>query len=244
MQVTMGFLPESSLTSVTPTEQTLGVRLYLSSFRLGDRSDLLVDLVRRAGGPPTIAVVANACDVDIGIPDGRRRAVEHELEALRELGLDPHDVDLRDYDAGSGALEHDLAGLGGLWVRGGNAFVLRHAMTTSGADRLIPRLVAADALVYAGYSAGPCVLAPSLHGLELCDVPGDVLATYGVEPRWDGLGVLDRPFVPHLDSPGHPETELVAAVAARYRREGVDFWALRDGQVLVVDGDLADAVVL
>lgn len=220
------------------------MRLYLSSFRVGGRPDLLIELVRRAAGPPTIAVVANACDVDIGIADGRRLAVEHELEALRELGLDPHEVDLRDYDAGSGALERDLAGLGGLWVRGGNAFVLRHAMATSGADRLIPRLVAADALVYAGYSAGPCVLAPSLRGLELCDQPEDVLATYGVEPPWDGLAVIDRPFVPHLDSPGHPETELVARVAERYRAERVPYWGLRDGQVLVVDGDLTTAALV
>ena len=117
-------------------------------------------------------------------------------------------------------------------------------MATSGADRLIPRLVADDALVYAGYSAGPCVLAPSLRGLELCDFPGDVHEAYGAEPIWDGLGVIDRPFVPHLDSPGHPETELVAQVAERYRREGADFWALRDGQAVVVDGNLDSAVLV
>jgi hypothetical protein len=32
----------------------------------------------------------------------------------------------------------------------------------------------------------------------------------------------------------------VAKVAARYRAEGVEFHALRDGQVLVVDGDLVE----
>jgi dipeptidase E len=220
------------------------MRLYLSSFRLGDRPELLVDLVRRSGGPPRVAVVANACDIDLGIPVGRRLAVELEVAALRGIGLDPFEIDLRDYAADRDQLERDLVGAGGLWVRGGNAFALRHAMATSGADQLIPRLLADDVLVYAGYSAGPCVLAPSLRGLELCDSPEDVLATYGVEAPWDGLGVLDRPFVPHLDSPGHPETELVAAVAAHYREAGVDYWGLSDGQVLVVDGALADAVLL
>ena len=146
--------------------------------------------------------------------------------------------------AGTDTLEHDLAGLAALWVRGGNAFVLRYAMATSGADRLIPRLVADDALVYAGYSAGPCVLAPSLRGLELCDFPGDVRETYGAEPIWEGLGSSTGRSCPHLDSPGHPETELVAQVAERYRREGADFWALRDGQVVVVDGDLDSAVLV
>lgn len=221
---------------------TGAMRLYLSSFRVGDRPALLVELIRRASGPPTVAVIANACD--IGDPQGRTQAVDLELSALRELGLEPHEVDLRDYDASGRTLGRDLAGLAGLWVRGGNAFALRLAMARSGADRLVPRLLADDALVYAGYSAGPCVLAPSLRGLELCDQPEDVLAAYGVEPLWDGLGVIDRPFVPHLDSPGHPETELVARVAERYRDEGLPYWGLRDGQVLVVDGDLGDAVLV
>ncbi len=105
---------------------------------------------------------------------------------------------------------------------------------------MLTDLLARDARVYGGYSAGGCVLAPSLRGLELCDEPDDVPATYGVPARFDGLGLLDRPFVPHLDSPDHPETELVAKVAARYRAEGVEFHALRDGQVLVVDGDVVE----
>lgn len=220
------------------------MRLYLSSFRLGERSDLLVELVRRTPGPPTVAVIANACDVDIGIPDGRRLAVEQELAALRGLGLDPHELDLRDYAAGTTTLADDLAGLGAVWVRGGNTFVLRHALATSGGDRLIPRLIADDALVYAGYSAGGCVLAPDLHGIELCDRPEDVQEVGGAEPLWDGLGVLDRPFVPHLDSPGHPETELVAQVADHYRQSARPYWGLRDGQALVVDGGLSDAVLV
>ena len=218
------------------------MRLYLSSFQLGDRSDLLVDMVRRGAGPPTVGVIANACDV--GDPARRVVTVEQELEAMRGIGLEPREIDLRDYPPDTGALERDLDGLAALWVRGGNAFVLRYAMATSGADRLIPRLVAEDTLVYAGYSAGPCVLAPSLHGLELCDFPGDVRESYGAEPVWQGLGVIDRPFVPHLDTPGHPETELVAQVADRYRHEGVDFWGLRDGQVVLIDGALSDAVLI
>ncbi len=60
---------------------------------------------------------------------------------------------------------------------------------------------------------------------------------YGAEPIWDGLGVIEEAFVPHLDSPGHPETELLAAVAEAYEREGVPHLRLRDGDVYVVDGD-------
>ena len=65
-------------------------------------------------------------------------------------------------------------------------------------SRWPPRVdgLAADRFVYAGYSAGPCVLAPSLAGLDLCDSPEDCQATYG-DVRFDGLGILDRPVVPH-----------------------------------------------
>lgn len=219
------------------------MRLYLSSFRLGEHPEQLVELVRRDGRPPAVAVVANAID---GGDDPVRRSdgVRAELAALAGLGLEPHELDLRDYRAEGDELEDDLRAYAALWVRGGNAFTLRYTMRRSGAERVIPRLVTEDALVYAGYSAGPCVLAPSLSGLELCDDPDEVRRIYDVAPIYEGLAVLDRPFVPHLDSPGHPETELVAAVAERYRREQVTFWALRDGQALVIDGGLTDATLV
>jgi dipeptidase E len=110
-------------------------------------------------------------------------------------------------------------------------------MARSGADALLTKLIRDDALVYAGYSAGACVLAPSLRGLDACDDPHAAPETI-----WDGLGVLDHAFVPHVDSPGHPECEALTRVAAGYRANGVPHRALRDGQVLVVDGGRAATV--
>jgi dipeptidase E len=52
-----------------------------------------------------------------------------------------------------------------------------------------------------------------------------------------GLGVLDRPVVPHVQSPGHPEASTCDALAAWYESMGQPHWALRDGEVLIVDGD-------
>jgi dipeptidase E len=52
----------------------------------------------------------------------------------------------------------------------------------------------------------------------------------------DGLGLLDEAFVPHYRSPGHPETAAIELVVARYAAEGVAYRALRDGQVLVING--------
>jgi hypothetical protein len=77
------------------------------------------------------------------------------------------------------------------------------------------------ALVYAGYSAGACVLSPSLRGLEAVDDAGAVTRVYGAEPVRDGLGLLDEAFVPHYRSPGHPETAAIELVVARYAADGI-----------------------
>jgi dipeptidase E len=208
------------------------VRLYLSSFRVGDHPERLL-AIRRSDRP--VAVIANS--IDGAGPDDRAAGVRLELDAMRELGLDADELDLRDHLGDPAGLEARLRTYEVAWLRGGNVWALRHVLATTGGDDLFVQLLREDALVYAGYSAGPCVLAPSLRGLELCDPVEEVRRLYGAEPTWDGLGVLDHAFVPHIDSPGHPETELVAEVAAHYRATGVPYLALRDGQVLVVDGE-------
>lgn len=210
------------------------MRLYLSSFRIGDHPDRLLRLL--GSEPGRIAVVANAMD---SAPDDVRRAgVERETDALAELGFDPQELDLREFfDRPSGEVKAALDAFLAVWVRGGNAFMLRYAMARSGADTTLSSRLREDTIVYAGYSAGPCVLAPSLQGLELCDFPQDVTKTWGDEPVWDGLGILDHAFVPHVDSPGHFETEACGRVAEFYRANATPHRTLSDGQVLVIDGD-------
>lgn len=214
------------------------MRLYLSSFRLGDHPE---HLVRLTGEGTRVAVVANSID---GAPaEIRRDGVQRELDDLTRLGLRPHELDLRDL-AGAGDVEAALDGVDAVWVRGGNSFVLRVAMARSGADAVLADAIRRDTLVYAGYSAGPCVLAPSLRGLELVDPLEDVARVWpGEDIVWEGLGVLDRAFVPHWSSPGHPETEMIDDVVARYDADGTPYWKVRDGQVVVVDGDSTTTVV-
>jgi dipeptidase E len=205
------------------------MRLYLSSFRMGDHPERLVELL---DAPGPVAVIANA--IDGGSDDVRREGVERELEALAELGLDAEELDLRDYFGASERLAAELARHRLVWVRGGNTFMLRHALAASGGDEILTVLVAQDALVYGGYSAGCCVLAPSLRGLELVDAPEAVTEIYGVPPIWDGLGLIEYAFVPHVDSPDHPETEACGRVAEHYRAKGVAYRTLRDGEAIVI----------
>ncbi len=202
------------------------MRLYLSSFRLGDHPERLVAMVEP---PRRTAVVCNAIDNEPA--DVRAEKVAAEIDWLRDLGLDPAEVDLRTDDPAV------LASYQAVWVRGGNVWVLREVLHRSGADRVLTELIRSDAIVYAGYSAGPCVLAPSLRGLEICDDVSPV-----GEPIWDGLGVLDHAIVPHLDSPGHPENLLLERVAALYDAIDVKYQPLTDGQALVINGETRELI--
>lgn len=208
------------------------MRLYLSSFRMGDHSEHLVSLVGVDGCRSV--VIANA--MDDAPPDVRRASVELESAALADLGLGAAELDLRDYFGQQRRLRQDLSRVTMAWLRGGNTFMLRYALYRSGADIVFRELLAANALVYAGYSAGACVLSPSLRGLELVDDADAVTRAYGSPPLWDGLALLHEAFVPHYRSPGHPETDAIERVVTRYRAEGTAYRTLHDGQALLVNG--------
>jgi len=209
------------------------LRLYLSSFRIGDHPEHLVALA----GPDRRRRVVIANAMDDAPPEVRRAGVELELAALARLGLDAAELDLRDYFGQQQRLRDELAGVSLAWLRGGNVFMLRYALQRSGADAAFAELLAEDALVYAGYSAGPCVLSPSLRGLELVDDADAVPRVYGSPPVWDGLAVLGEAFVPHYRTPGHPETAAMDRVVARYQAEGVvAYRTLQDGQAMIVNG--------
>lgn len=208
------------------------MRLYLSSFRMGDHPEHLAALV--GGDGRNVVVVANA--LDDAPTDVRRSGLERELAALADLGLDADELDLRDYFGQGQRLRRDLAGVALAWLRGGNVFMLRYALFRSAGDVVFRGLLAKDELVYAGYSAGSCVLSPSLRGLEAVDDAGAVMRIYGSDPVWNGLALLTAAFVPHYQSSGHPETAAMDLVVARYQATGVSYRSLRDGQTLLING--------
>jgi dipeptidase E len=208
------------------------MRLYLSSFRLGTEPEYLV---RLAGHGVRFAVIANAVDTDP--EDVRRDKVNSEVRALASLGLLGIEMDLREHFGSTSAETLSvLSTFDGLWVRGGNVFALRSALAVSAADIAIVDLLARDALVYAGYSAGPCVLGPTLSGLETVD-DADAPRRLGLgEPLMEGLGVLEQRVVPHVASSTHPESIALDELAEHYSLNGMSHLVLKDGQALVVDG--------
>ena len=84
--------------------------------------------------------------------------------------------------------------------------------------------------MYAGYSAGICVLAKDMHGLEKCDAPD--INPYGIDTMWNGLGYFDYIFLPHCKS-NHKETELIDACVEYCDKHNIKYKTLRDGEVFV-----------
>ena len=205
------------------------MRLFLSSYRLGNRPEELLRLLR---GGRRIALIMNAADYKP--PEERAESLQRELDELGGLGLHVTNVDLRDYFGRPEALIGALAGMNGLYVRGGNVYILRRALRQSSADILIPVLLAEDRLVYAGYSAGPCMLGPTLRGIESEeDDPHFVPDGYEAPVLWDGLGLLPYAILPHYD-PDRPDMQATAHYCIENH---VPFVALRDGEALAVDGE-------
>jgi len=205
------------------------MNLYLSSYGLGNFSERIGGLVKDGA---KIAVIANACDSKD--EDGRNERVSRELLELGMLGLDPVELDLRDFYK-TKLSKDDLAIYDGYWVRGGNVFNLRRSMALSGFDGHIKDIVR-QGKFYGGYSAGVCVLSNTLKGVELCDPTDDIPSGLGSEIIWDGLGVIDYSVAPHYKS-DHPESAMIDDVVSYFESHRMPYKTMRDGEVIVVQGD-------
>ena len=210
------------------------MRLYLSSYRLGDHVPAITKLTR---GGTRVAVINNATDNFALIDREEYKKTVYDIENIfRLMEFHPEEVDLRDFFDRPDEMYDHLKQFDLIWVCGGNVFLLRRAMAQSGFDKAIVKILKEDAAVYGGWSAGICVLAPSLKGLELCDNKDATAEGYNNPIIWDGLGIIDKAVVPHFRS-DHPEAAMVEDIANHYKAEGIPHVTLRDGDVLIQDGN-------
>lgn len=89
-------------------------------------------------------------------------------------------------------------------------------------------------MVYGGYSAGVCVLGPTLKGIHLVDDQNQKPYGEQYDVNWDGLGILDYVIAPHYQS-GHFESELIEKTVQYLIENKILFIALKDGEVMVVE---------
>ena len=206
------------------------MKLYLSSFHLGDRAAEFADMV---SGAKRVGVIRNSLDTS-NDHERLRKGREHEFEDLRAIGLNPESIDLRDYFDDQSGLQGIVDGFDALWVVGGNTFVLRRAMRQSGLDVILIEKARDERFVYAGYSAGICVLTPNLDGIHLVDDPVIVPEGYSEQTIWEGLGLVPFSIAPHYRS-DHPETEMIEKSVEYFIENKITFIALHDGDVYIGD---------
>lgn len=184
------------------------------------------------GGKRT-AVIMNAQDAKT--PESRNERLQQEVAGLSELGLKPEELDLRDYFGREIELAEDIKRYDYIWVRGGNVFLLRRAYRQSGFDHILTKLLQDDQVAYGGFSAGICILGPSLRGIELVDPTDELADGYDPDVIWDGLGVLEYAIAPHYRS-DHPESADIEKSVAYFEQHGVPYKTLHDGEAIVVNG--------
>lgn len=201
------------------------MKLYLSSMDFGDSPEKLSELV---GENRHVALILNASDF---YGDSSRASyLRYFQEDLKKLGLTSEELDLRDYFGKTEELKTHLKNFGLIWASGGNTFILRSAMKESGFDQVIKDLLKNNQIVYGGFSAGACVICPSLKGIDLADDPNEIPEGYPPSIVWEGIGLVDFHIVPHFKS----NFAEIDEVVAYYEKHEMKYHTLRDGEVMVL----------
>ncbi len=208
------------------------MKLYLASYRLGEYPEKFKDLVNSVTKNKKVALITNALDFTNNYFE-LTKSVQRDRRDIEGLGLEVEQIDLREYFGKVDQLREKLAEFNAVYVRGGNVFVLRRAFTESGFDLILLDFSKRNDFVYAGFSAGACVLSQNLRGLEFVDDPE--IDPDGYKPgvrTYEGLGLIDFSIAPHFRS-DHPESQKINVVVDYYLNHAVKFVALNDNDVII-----------
>ena len=213
------------------------MRLFLASDGLGNYPEKLFELVKENR---KVLVISNARDHRSA--EDRRSIVEHDMELIRSSGLNPIELDLRDFLGKPEELRAylDEYNPGCIFVMGGNYYSLATTFHMSGMDKILLEDLACDKYVYAGYSAGAMVTTRDLmnyfssYGSRGGNRIEETKAIYG-EVYTDGLGLLDYYILPHIDEDKFKESYEKAL--AELSKNGFKTVALKNSDVLIVEGE-------
>lgn len=207
------------------------MKFYLSSYKIGNEEQKLKETAKN--GNKKVAYINNALDFATDLKR-KNQSDAMDISDLERLGFVVEILDLKQYFYNTEKLEEVLETYDVLWVRGGNTFVLAQAMKLSGFDKIIKQYFKnSKDVLYGGYSAGVCILGPTLAGVDLVDDPEQNPYDEESETIWDGLNILDYTIAPHYKS-GHKESENVDKFIEYMIDEKIPFKALRDGEVITI----------
>jgi dipeptidase E len=200
------------------------MRYYLSSYKIGNKADKLKKMIRNG---KSLGFVPNASDHRK--PKDRKESNQRNMKDLIDIGINAEMLDLKKYFSKKKELKKKLDSLAGIWVKGGNPFVLRQAMNLSGLDKILKNMKRRDFL-YGGVSAGGCVLSPSLKYLQIVDDP--TMTPYKTKKViWEGLGLIDYAFLPHYKS----DHKNIDKEIEYCKKNKIPFKTLRDGEVIIIE---------
>lgn len=205
--------------------------MYLSSYELGNKTKKLKEM---APDNKKLGYIFNALDFTGADPERTAKRAERNMAELTGLGFECFNLDLKEYFGKPNELRELVNTLGAIWVSGGNVFVLRQAFKLSGFDDILIDLNKRDDFLYGGYSAGVCVLSPTLDGYHLVDDATDTPFEGLDEVLWDGLNILDYMFLPHFES-DHPESESIEKILEYCTQKGLSYKTARDGDVIIIE---------
>lgn len=203
------------------------MKLYLSSYKIGNKTEELKKWIDEHGNK--ICLIPNSRDI---YPESERKSkgIQADVDELTNFGFDVTIISLKDYFNTKEELQKKLKQFNAFYVIGGNTFALRQAMYLSGFDEYLKTIKGNPNYLYAGYSAGICVLAKDMHGLDVCDAPN--INPYGIDTMWNGLGYFDYIFLPHYKS-NHKETKLIDDSVEYCNKNNIRYKTLRDGDVII-----------
>ncbi len=208
------------------------MKLYLSSYKLGKELTKLQTLINETEG--AFGYVPNSLDYIGAESERREESIRSDIADLKNQGAEVELLDLKNYFGKKDELKSKLNTLGGLYVRGGNTFVLRQAMKLSGLDEILLETQNRSNFLYIAYSAGGCVLTPSLKAYAITDDATNFPYPEITEQIWEGLNIVPYTLEPHYKS-DHPESASTDKEIEYCIENKILFKALKDGEVLIIE---------
>lgn len=204
------------------------MKLYLSSYRVGKNISFLRKWISENDNK--IVVIPNALD-EIEDSNEKNSVIMDRCSDLGKLGFEIEILDLEKYFDKKDELKEYLKDKKSFYVLGGNVFILNRAMKLSGFDNYLLDKIDDDSILYSGFSAGICVLAQNLSGLDLVVNPNFDSYNSGIVTM-KGIGILDYLPVPHYKS-NHPASKVIDEVIKYLDKKNLNYRTLCDGDVII-----------
>ncbi len=205
------------------------MKLYLSSYKLGNDTSYLKEWIKENDN--NILMISNSKDYKT-FDEEEKEKLEYNVKLLEDLGFNVTLLDLRKYFNDNEKLVEDIKGYKAFFVRGGNVFVLRKAMSLSGFDKYLINNRKNDNILYIGESAGTCVLGKTLNGLDILDESINIYNNDDV--MYEGVGILSFTPVPHYKSE-YVGIRIVDDTIEYMKKNNIKYKTIKDGEVIILD---------